>query len=92
MKMGRVDRDGKMAGCDLESITLYAGASDVPLIACGGVASPEDCVAVVRAGASAVAAASIFHFTNHTPDDCKRRMAEAGIPVRLPPGLSTPEV
>ncbi|MFZ1624477.1 MAG: imidazole glycerol phosphate synthase cyclase subunit [Gammaproteobacteria bacterium] len=78
-----VDRDGTMEGCDQESIGGYAQAADVPLIACGGISGPDDCVAAIRAGASAVAAASIFHFTNVTPNDCKRRMAEQGIPVRL---------
>ena len=78
-----VDRDGTMDGCDQESISSYARAANVPLIVCGGVSGPDDCVAAIRSGASAVAAASIFHFTNFTPNDCKRRMAEQGIPVRL---------
>lgn len=79
-----VDRDGKMEGCDLDAIETYAQAANVPLIVCGGVSRPDDCVAAINAGASAVAAASIFHFTNYTPNDCKLRMAECGLPVRLP--------
>jgi cyclase len=78
-----MDHDGMMDGYDVELIALVAQAVDVPVIACGGAGTPEHFVAAVRAGADAVSAASIFHFTRHTPDDVKRHMREAGLDVRL---------
>jgi cyclase len=56
----------------------------VPVIASGGVGSLQDLVDGVREGhASAVLAASIFHYGEHTIGEAKRFMAEAGVPVRL---------
>ena len=53
------------------------------MIASGGAGSYEDMIkAVCEAGASAVAAASIFHFTEQTPAGAKKAMEKAGIPVR----------
>jgi cyclase len=79
-----MDRDGTMQGYDLGLIGLVAEAVSVPVIACGGAGAPEDFVkAVVEGGADAVSAASIFHFTQHTPNDIKLHMREAGLDVRL---------
>jgi imidazole glycerol-phosphate synthase subunit HisF len=56
----------------------------VPVIASGGVGSLQHLVEGVREGhASAVLAASIFHYGEHTIGEAKRFMAEAGVPVRL---------
>jgi len=78
-----VDRDGTMTGYDLDLIARVAGAVHVPVIASGGAGSYDDMIAAVtQAGASAVAAASIFHFTEQTPAGAKAAMAAAGIPVR----------
>jgi len=78
-----VDRDGTMTGYDLALIERVAAAVDVPVIASGGAGSYEHMVAAVRdAGASAVAAASIFHFTEQTPAGAKQALEAAGIPVR----------
>ena len=78
-----VDRDGTMSGYDLALIERVAAAVDVPVIASGGAGSYEHMVAAVRdAGASAVAAASIFHFTEQTPAGAKQALDAAGIPVR----------
>jgi len=56
----------------------------VPVIASGGVGTLDDLVTGVREGhASAVLAASIFHFGEATIADAKHRLADAGIPVRL---------
>ena len=56
----------------------------MPVIASGGVGSLEHLVEGVRQGhASAVLAASIFHYGEHTIGEAKRFMAEAGVPVRL---------
>jgi cyclase len=78
-----VDLDGTMEGVDADYIAVIASAINVPLITCGGVANPEDAVKMTKAGASGLGVSSIFHFTNHTPLDCKKAMKEAGIPVRL---------
>ena len=78
-----VDRDGTMRGYDLELIERVAAAVQVPVIASGGAGSYQDLIdAIEKAGASAVAAASIFHFTEQTPAGAKAAMQAAGIPVR----------
>jgi cyclase len=72
-----------MRGYDLELIERVACAVTVPVIASGGAGSYQHMVdAVQRAGASAVAAASMFHFTEQTPAGAKAAMQAAGIPVR----------
>ena len=78
-----VDRDGMMEGYDLELIEAVAGAVTIPVIASGGCGGYEDMVhAIRRGGASAVAAASIFHFTEQTPLEAKEHLRRAGLPVR----------
>jgi cyclase len=58
----------------------------VPVIASGGVGDLDHLVAGIRdGGATAVLAASIFHFGQHTIREAKEYMAEAGIPMRLDP-------
>jgi cyclase len=72
-----------MLGYDLELIESIAKAVDVPVIASGGAGNYEHMrMAVQEAGASAVAAASMFHFTEQTPREAKAYLARAGIPVR----------
>jgi len=67
----------------LALIEAVASAVKIPVIASGGAGTYEHMVdAVKQAGASAVAAASIFHFTEQTPAGAKAAMQEAGIPVR----------
>jgi cyclase len=77
-----IDHDGARKGYDLESIAAVARAVDVPVIAMGGVFSWDHLVEGVRAGADAVAAANIFHYTEHATKKAKRKMAAAGLPVR----------
>jgi imidazole glycerol-phosphate synthase subunit HisF len=78
-----VDRDGTMQGYDLELIEKVASAVNIPVIASGGAGNYQHMIdAVKQAGASAVAAASIFHFTEQTPAGAKVAMKAAGIPVR----------
>jgi cyclase len=78
-----IDRDGTMNGYDLELIEKVAAAVDVPVIASGGAGSYQHMVdAVQQAGASAVAAASIFHFTEQTPAGAKQALGAAGIAIR----------
>ena len=78
-----IDRDGTMRGYDLGLIAEVAQAVRIPVIASGGAGHYQHMVDAVRqAGASAVAAASIFHYTEQTPAGAKAAMAAAGIPVR----------
>jgi cyclase len=82
-----MDRDGTRSGYDLALTRAIADAVPVPVIASGGVGSLDHLVDGVREGhASAVLAASIFHFGEHTVAEAKARMAGAGISVRLDPG------
>ena len=79
-----MDRDGSKQGFDLELTRAVADAVAIPVIASGGVGDLDHLVEGVRQGhASAVLAASIFHFGEFTIRQAKARMAEAGIPVRL---------
>jgi cyclase len=79
-----MDRDGSKQGFDLELTRAVADAVSIPVIASGGVGNLDHLVAGVKAGhASAVLAASIFHFGEYTVRQAKARMAEAGIPVRM---------
>lgn len=77
-----VDRDGTMEGYDLETIAAVCAAVSVPVIASGGAGSYQHMIEAVRAGASAVAAASMFHFTEQTPAEAKKALHAAGIAVR----------
>jgi cyclase len=77
-----VDRDGTLSGYDVELIRSVAAALRVPVIASGGAGTYDHLVEAVRAGASAVAAAAMFHFTQHTPLGAKRYLAAHGFPVR----------
>jgi len=69
-------------GYDLDLISEVAGRTSLPIIASGGAGSPEHMVAAVHAGASAVLAASIFHFGQYSVAEVKEHMSQAGIPVR----------
>ena len=78
-----IERDGTMEGYDLELVSRVASAVNLPVIASGGAGNYEHMrQAVQEAGASAVAAASMFHFTEQTPMEAKLALAAAGIPVR----------
>ncbi len=78
-----IDNDGTMAGYDLELIKLISSEVRIPVIASGGAGCYEDMYkAITYGGASAVAAACIFHFTEQTPLEAKHYLSERGIPVR----------
>jgi imidazole glycerol-phosphate synthase subunit HisF len=80
-----MDRDGSKEGFDIELTRSMCGAVTVPVIASGGVGTLEHMVEGIRdAKASAVLAASIFHFGEFSIEETKRYMSQAGIPVRLP--------
>lgn len=79
-----MDRDGTKAGYNLPLTRAVADAVPIPVIASGGVGTLEHLVEGVTEGrASAVLAASIFHFGQHTIREAKEALAAAGVPVRL---------
>jgi imidazole glycerol-phosphate synthase subunit HisF len=78
-----MDRDGTKSGFDLELTRAVADAVPVPVVASGGVGTLDHLVDGVRkGGASAVLAASIFHFGTYTIGEAKAHMARAGIAMR----------
>jgi len=79
-----MDRDGTGEGFDLHLTRAISDAVTVPVIASGGVGNLDHLVDGIRdGGASAVLAASIFHFGTFTIGQAKQRLSEAGLPVRL---------
>ena len=79
-----MDRDGTKIGFDLELTRAISEAVNVPVIASGGVGELQHLVDGVKIGkADAVLAASIFHFAEFTIEEAKRKMAAAGIEMRL---------
>jgi cyclase len=79
-----MDRDGTREGFDIELTRMIADAVTVPVIASGGVGTLDHLVEGIRDGhATAVLAASIFHFGDYSVAEAKAYMAKAGIPVRL---------
>lgn len=82
-----MDRDGTRSGYDLDLIRAISDRVSVPVVASGGVGGLDDLVAGIRDGhASAVLAASIFHFGQASIGDAHAALAAAGIPVRTPVG------
>ena len=78
-----IDRDGTMTGYDIKLTKQVSDAVSIPVIASGGAGNYEHMLeALTIGGASAVAAASIFHFTEKTPLEAKRFLHANGIPVR----------
>lgn len=79
-----IDRDGTLEGYDVDLIRKVSQAVAIPVIASGGAGTCGHMVqAVLEGGASAVAAGSMFHFTQQTPLAAKRCLAENGVRVRL---------
>lgn len=79
-----MNRDGTKEGYDIALTRVIADAVHVPVIASGGVGTLDHLVEGIRDGhATAVLAASIFHFGTYTIGEAKRYMAQSGIPVRL---------
>lgn len=77
-----IDADGRRSGYDLELISRVSRAVGVPVIASGGAGSPGDMLEAVRAGASAVLAASIFHYRIYRVCEVKSYLAQKGVAVR----------
>ena len=81
-----MDRDGTRQGFDIALTRAISDAVSVPVIASGGVGNLDHLVEGIRGGhASAVLAASIFHFGEYSVRQAKDHMARAGLPVRLDP-------
>ncbi len=79
-----MDRDGTKSGYDLVLTRTIADLVRVPVVASGGVGTLDDLVAGIRDGhATAVLAASIFHFGTHSVGEAKRYMSDHGIAMRL---------
>ena len=79
-----INRDGTMTGYDYETIRQVADAVSVPVIASGGAGCYDHMLKAITQGhASAVAAASIFHFTQQTPLEAKIYLRQHGINTRL---------
>lgn len=78
-----IELDGTMEGYDYELIERVSRAVKIPVIASGGCGKYEDMFLALKAGASAVAAASIFHFTEQTPLEAKRYLGGKGVAVRV---------
>jgi len=78
-----MDRDGTKSGYDLPLLKAITGAVNIPVIASGGAGKVEDLApAVIEGGATAVLAASIFHFGEATIAEARAALAAAGAPVR----------
>lgn len=79
-----IDRDGSRQGYDIELIRQIAQAVDIPVIACGGVGHHRHfATGILEAGASAVAAANIFHHNEHSTILAKAHLLAGGVDVRL---------
>lgn len=80
-----MDRDGTGKGFDTDLLRAVCGKVRVPVVASGGVGTLDHFVEGAEAGATGLLAASIFHFGTFSVDAVKRRLHEAGLPVRLLP-------
>ena len=87
-----MDRDGTRQGFDIALTRAIADAVTVPVIASGGVGNLDHLVEGIRDGhATAVLAASIFHFGEYSIRQAKEHMARAGLPMRLDPNVPIPK-
>lgn len=77
-----IDRDGTLSGYDLDLIAQVSDAVSIPVIASGGAGNFQHMYDALTNGATAIAAASMFHFTEQTPMEAKAFLKEKGIPVR----------
>jgi cyclase len=79
-----IDRDGTMSGYDIDLVRDVAAAVDIPVIASGGCGDYRHMAeALCDTRASALGAASIFHFTEQTPREAKKYLSERGFKVRV---------
>jgi len=78
-----MDRDGTQVGYDIDLISIISSKINIPVIASGGVGNLDHLVDGIKSGASAVLAASIFHYGKHSVKDAKEYLDSKGIPVRI---------
>ena len=78
-----IDRDGTKRGYDLELLKKITSQISIPVIASGGVGSQKDLADGLKSGASAVLAASIFHFKQFSIRQAKEFLLKEGIEVRF---------
>ena len=83
-----MDADGTKAGFDLPMLAQVRAAVAVPIVASGGAGTLDHFCEAVDAGADAVLAASVFHYGTFAIGEVKRRLAEAGYPVRRVPAVA----
>lgn len=81
--INNVTLDGTMNGANTQLASKIADAVSIPVIYAGGVSSPENAAEIAKTKISGVGIASIFHFTDYTPNDCSRELARQGIPSRV---------
>lgn len=85
-----VELDGTLKGYDLELIRQVSAVVNIPVIASGGAGNYQHMLAALQeGGASAIAGAALFHFTEQTPLEAKQYLASKGIPVRNSQVVST---
>ena len=78
-----MDRDGTQVGYDIDLISKISSKVNIPVIASGGVGNLDHLVDGIKSGASAVLAASIFHYGKHSVKEAKEYLDSKGIPVRI---------
>jgi cyclase len=78
-----VERDGSLAGYDLDLIRSVSEAVSIPVVAAGGAGTYEHLAEALQAGAHAVAAGAMWQFTDATPQGAARYLASRGFPMRL---------
>lgn len=82
LMINNVTRDGLMQGASTELATLVSNAVSIPVIYVGGISDPDDAVLIAKTNVSGIGIASIFHFTDYTPNDCRNTLQSRGIAVR----------
>ena len=78
-----MDKDGTQSGYDIELMQKISSSVNIPVIASGGVGTLDHLVDGIKSGASAVLAASIFHYGTYSVNEAKQYLASKGIPVRI---------
>ena len=78
-----MDKDGTQSGYDIELMKTISESVNIPVIASGGVGTLDHLVDGIKSGASAVLAASIFHYGTYSVNEAKQYLASKNIPVRI---------
>ena len=78
-----MDKDGTQSGYDIELMKIISSNVNIPVIASGGVGTLDHLIEGIKSGASAVLAASIFHYGTYSVKEAKQYLASKDIPVRI---------